>query len=114
MDFVADLLSSCRQGLATFVGQAGGLPMALFFAGVAGSLVHCAGMFGPFVFGQVMSDAERRLAAAYGEWRRLAGASLAPYHIGRLTTYTVLGAVAGMATAPPGWQRRRVRRWRRR
>jgi uncharacterized protein len=33
------------------------------------------------------------------KWRRLAGASLAPYHIGRLTTYTVLGAVAGMATA---------------
>jgi Cytochrome C biogenesis protein transmembrane region len=42
---------------------------------------------------------ERRLAATYGEWRRLAGASLAPYYIGRLTTYTVLGAVAGMATA---------------
>ena len=27
------------------------------------------------------------------------GASLAPYHLGRLTTYTVLGAIAGMATA---------------
>ena len=52
--------------------------MALFFAGVAGSLVHCAGMCGPFVLGQVMADAERRHIAPYGEWRRLAGASLAP------------------------------------
>jgi sulfite exporter TauE/SafE len=99
MDFVADLISSCRQGLASFAGQAGGLPVALFFVGVAGSLVHCAGMCGPFALGQVMSDAERHPAAAYGEWRRLAGASLAPYHLGRLTTYTVLGAVAGTATA---------------
>ena len=46
-----------------------------------------------------MADAERRADRAYGEWRRLAGASLAPYHLGRLTTYTVLGAVAGTATA---------------
>jgi sulfite exporter TauE/SafE len=99
MDFVADLISSCRQGLASFAGQAGGLPVALFFAGVAGSLVHCAGMCGPFVLGQVMADAERRPTAPYDEWRRLAGASLAPYHLGRLTTYTVLGAVAGTATA---------------
>ena len=55
-------------------------------------------MCGPFVLGQVMADA-RRPTASYGEWRRLAGASLAPYHLGRLTTYTVLGAVAGTATA---------------
>ena len=39
---------------------------ALFFAGVAGSLVHCAGMCGPFVLGQVMVDAGRRPGASYG------------------------------------------------
>lgn len=99
MDFVADLISSCRQGLANFTWQSGGLPVSLFFAGLAGSLVHCVGMCGPFVLGQVMSDAERGPAGTYGEWRRLAGAALVPYHLGRLTTYTVLGAAAGAATA---------------
>jgi sulfite exporter TauE/SafE len=33
--------------------------------------------------------------AAYGEWQRLRGAALLPYHLGRATTYTVLGALAG-------------------
>lgn len=99
MDLVADLISSCRQGLAVFAGQSGGLPVALFFAGLAGSLVHCVGMCGPFVLGQVMSDAECRPTGTYGEWRRLAGAALVPYHLGRLTTYTLLGAAAGIATA---------------
>jgi sulfite exporter TauE/SafE len=99
MEFVADLISSCGRALSALAGQPGGLPVSLFFAGVAGSLVHCAGMCGPFVLSQVMSDAERRPAASYGEWRRLAGAALAPYHLGRLTTYTALGAVAGTATA---------------
>ncbi|MFI4998303.1 MAG: sulfite exporter TauE/SafE family protein [Reyranellales bacterium] len=99
MDFVTDLISACRHGLATLGTSPGGLPLSLFFAGLAGSLVHCVGMCGPFVLGQVMSDAERGIAGDYGEWRRLAGASLAPYHLGRLTTYTALGGVAGATTA---------------
>jgi uncharacterized protein len=99
MDFVADLISSCRQGLAAFAAQPGALPVALFFAGLAGSVTHCIGMCGPFVLGQVMADAERGPAGRYGEWRRLAGAALVPYHLGRLTTYTALGAVASSVTA---------------
>lgn len=99
MDLVADLISFCRQGIATVAWQSGGLPVSLFFAGLAGSLVHCVGMCGPFVFGQIMSDAERGPTGTYGEWRRLSGAALVPYHFGRLTTYTALGALAGAATA---------------
>ena len=109
MDFVSEIISACRHGLANLGTQPGGLPVSLFLAGLAGSLVHCAGMCGPFVLGQVMADAERGIAGGYGEWRRLAGASLVPYHLGRLTTYTALGSVAGAATAwftstsPFGW-----------
>ncbi len=33
--------------------------------------------------------------ARYGEWARLRGAALVPYHLGRATTYIALGAVAG-------------------
>ena len=75
------------------------LPLTLFVAGLAGSLVHCAGMCGPFVLGQLMVDAERPRVGGYGEWQRLAGAALMPYHLGRLTTYVLLGAAAGTATA---------------
>lgn len=94
-----EAISACRQGLAQVTAQPAGLPAALFFAGLAGSLVHCVGMCGPFVLGQVLVDAEAGKAGSYGEWRRLAGASLIPYHLGRITTYTALGAAAGAATA---------------
>jgi len=97
MDFVLQAIAVCRQGLAHFAEQPGGLGFSLFLAGLGGSLLHCAGMCGPFVLGQVMADAER--ATGYGEWRRLAGATLAPYHLGRITTYTALGGLAGGATA---------------
>ena len=33
---------------------AASLPLALFLAGLAGGALHCAGMCGPFVLGQVM------------------------------------------------------------
>ena len=61
--------------------------------------MHCVGMCGPFVMAQVVGDTRQRPTAAYGEWQRLAGAALLPYHLGRLTTYAALGAVAGSVTA---------------
>ncbi len=99
MDAITELTAFCRQGLHDLSSLPAGLPVSLFAAGLAGSLVHCVGMCGPFVLTQVVSDAEGTTPKGYGEWRRLAGAALAPYHLGRLTTYTALGAVAGGATA---------------
>jgi sulfite exporter TauE/SafE len=97
MDFIVQAIAFCRQGLAQFAEQPGGLGLSLFLAGLGGSLLHCVGMCGPFVLGQVVADAGQ--AGSYGEWRRLAGAALAPYHLGRITTYSALGALAGGATA---------------
>src|SRR5262245_42502309 len=97
MDFIVQAIALCRQGLAHFAEQPGGLVFSLFLAGLGGSRLHCVGMCGPFVLGQVVADAEH--AGSYGEWRRLAGAALAPYHLGRVTTYSALGALAGGATA---------------
>ena len=99
MEFINDIISACRQGLLHVAAAPLGLPGSLFFAGLAGSLVHCVGMCGPFVLGQVMADVETAGAGGYGEWRRLAGASLVPYHLGRFTTYTLLGAAAGAVTS---------------
>ncbi len=98
MELVFSMVAACRQGLAHFGGAPGALVVPLFLAGLAGSAVHCVGMCGPFVIGQVMADSGT-VTARYGEWRRLGGAALLPYHFGRLTTYTALGAAAGASTA---------------
>jgi sulfite exporter TauE/SafE len=99
METVAHWIAYCRPDALGGIG----MPASLFAVGLAGSLVHCVGMCGPFVLGQVMGDLERSPGRppnqSYGEWQRLAGAALVPYHLGRLTTYTLLGAVAGSATA---------------
>ena len=94
METLSQWIALCRPDAWGTVG----VPASLFLAGLAGSVVHCVGMCGPFVLGQVMSGLDRS-GGGYGEWRRLAGAALLPYHFGRLTTYTALGALAGGATA---------------
>lgn len=99
MEAITQLISLCGDGLTAVASGPAGMPTALFLAGLAGSMIHCAGMCGPFVLGQVMSDAAHADAGRYGEWHRLAGAALVPYHLGRATTYTVLGATAGGATS---------------
>jgi sulfite exporter TauE/SafE len=70
------------------------LPLALFLAGLAGGAVHCAGMCGPFVLAQVGQRVIGR-KGDYGELRRLRDGALLPYHLGRMTTYALLGAIAG-------------------
>lgn len=97
MDTVFAMVAACGQEMGRLGGGSGGLVLALFLAGLAGSVTHCSGMCGPFVLGQVMADSSG--ATRYGEWRRLSGAMLVPYHLGRATTYSLLGAVAGASTA---------------
>src|SRR5918993_1169871 len=92
METISQLIALCRTEALGSVG----VPSSLLLAGLAGSVVHCIGMCGPFVLGQVMADLDRG-PTAYGEWRRLSGAALLPYHLGRLTTYAGLGALAGAA-----------------
>jgi sulfite exporter TauE/SafE len=66
---------------------------ALFLAGLAGGLTHCSAMCGPFVLAQAAASADASLGG--GMLRRLSGAALLPYHLGRSLGYGVLGAVAG-------------------
>lgn len=67
---------------------------AAAWAGLLGGFTHCAGMCGPFVLAQT---ARKMTApgAPLGELRRLRGAALLPYHLGRGIIYTSLGAVGG-------------------
>jgi sulfite exporter TauE/SafE len=74
------------------------LPSGLLLAGLAGGVMHCAPMCGPFVLGQV--GAKMDAASACGECRHLG--ILPGYHVGRIVTYTVLGAIAGLVGLVPG------------
>jgi len=89
------------DGLAAICGPAfdhPGVIVSLFIAGVAGSVSHCAGMCGPFVLTQVAARLERVPVDSFGAWARLRGGALVPYHLGRLTTYSLMGAAAGGLT----------------
>ncbi|MBL8833162.1 MAG: sulfite exporter TauE/SafE family protein [Rhodospirillales bacterium] len=66
-----------------------GLAFAMLLAGLAGGFAHCAGMCGPFVVAQTLGRGD---GPGIG---RLKGLLLAPYHLGRATSYVALGAVFG-------------------
>jgi sulfite exporter TauE/SafE len=72
-----------------------GLPAVLFLVGLFGGAMHCTGMCGPFVLAQVSGNRALMSQPGLSEWRRLRGATLLPYHLGRLTTYSALGGIAG-------------------
>ncbi len=77
----------------------GGLMLGLFAAGAAGSVVHCAPMCGGFVLGQVSERMVRLPSERLCEWQRIGSGMLLPYHMGRLTTYAGLGAMAAGSAA---------------
>ena len=78
MELISALTALCGEGLRGLSSLPASLPLSLFLAGLAGSLVHCVGMCGPFVLTQVMADAGRSQPGGYGEWHRLGGAALPP------------------------------------
>ena len=103
METITEFIGFCRQGLHGTGLQSAGLPLALFLAGLAGSLVHCISMCGPFVLGQVIADSERT-TGNYDEWQRLAGAapSLEEALFFSLASYTTAGTATVHLT--PDWR----------
>jgi sulfite exporter TauE/SafE len=82
---------------------AGGLLLGLFVAGAAGSTMHCVPMCGGFVLGQAADGMARLPAVRLCEWQRIRRGALLPYHLGRLTTYSALGALGGTAAGRLPW-----------
>jgi uncharacterized protein len=73
----------------------GSIAAGMALAGAAASPLHCAPMCGGFVLGQVSDRMARLPPTHFSECQRLRAASLTQYHLGRLTTYSVLGFAAG-------------------
>lgn len=80
----------------------GGLLAGLLAAGAAGSVMHCGPMCGVFVLGQMSNRMARLPARQLCEWRRVERGLLLPYHCGRLTTYSGLGALAAASASVLG------------
>lgn len=81
------LLGHCEIALT----QHSSILLSLFLAGLFGGFIHCAGMCVPFVIAQVKYVDENDTIL-----KKLSGASLLPYHFGRMTTYIFLGIIAAM------------------
>lgn len=88
------LLSHC----AALFSEHQGIFVAFFVGGLTGSLTHCLAMCGPMVAGQA--------ACAGGCGKKQARATLS-YHMGRMTTYSLLGFFAALLgkqiAATPLW-----------
>lgn len=93
---VQGVLGAALAHCQTVVETHSGLLTSLLLAGLLGGLTHCAGMCGPFVLSQTVARLEAVPAKDMREWHRLAGAALVPYHLGRATTYALLGALAAL------------------
>ena len=76
-------------------GSIWALAASLFLVGLGGGFLHCAGMCGPFVLAQVGFRVDKTPGTMPPGLRRLTGGALLPYHFGRATTYTLLGALVG-------------------
>jgi sulfite exporter TauE/SafE len=86
------MLADCLHDLTALGTDA--LPamlLGLFLAGLASGATHCSAMCAPFVLAQASAGQ----GAGGGVLRRLSGAALAPYHLGRVLGYGMLGALAG-------------------
>ncbi len=95
MSVLTELAQHCR---IVFVDNQA-LLWTLFSGGLVGSVTHCAGMCGPFVLSQTATRLDSQGLEQLTEWRRLRGAALVPYHLGRMTTYSLLGVLAALTTA---------------
>ncbi len=99
VDLLQALAGHCT---AVIVGH-GPAVASLFVTGLVGSLSHCTGMCGPLVAAQSAERLGRQQVGPGADWRRLVGAALLPYQLGRMTTYMGLGALLALPVGLAAW-----------
>lgn len=65
--------------------------ISLISMGFFGGFSHCMGMCGPFVLTQVSNNLSRTKINDFQGLKKLAKIALIPYHLGRITTYSLIG-----------------------
>lgn len=73
----------------------GGIIGAMFLAGLIGGLTHCSVMCSPFTFALSAQKLSDKSSQKFSEAKRFFSSLLIPYHLGRIITYSVLGAISG-------------------
>jgi len=74
------------------------LIFSLISLGFFGGFSHCISMCGPFVLTQVDNRMKNIELKNYNNFEKLKNLSLFPYHLGRITTYSLVGFVASFLT----------------
>lgn len=74
------------------------LLLSLISLGFFGGFTHCIGMCGPFVLTQVSNRLQKTSLANFSNFQRLKNLALLPYHLGRVTTYSVIGFFCSFLT----------------
>lgn len=67
------------------------LIFSLISLGFFGGFSHCVGMCGPFVLTQVGNRMAKTPIENFSELQRLKNLALFPYHLGRISTYSLIG-----------------------
>ena len=69
------------------------LLITLFSVGFAGGFSHCITMCSPFVFIQIESNVSKIKIGDYDQVTKIKNLALIYYHLGRITTYSLLGII---------------------
>ncbi|MCB9979134.1 MAG: sulfite exporter TauE/SafE family protein [Rhodospirillales bacterium] len=92
--FLDAALAHCAD-LSAASGNLPSVAGAVFMAGLIGGFTHCSLMCGPFVVAQMSRHLETVPVTGMSESIRFKSAILLPYHLGRMTTYALLGGIMG-------------------
>lgn len=74
------------------------LIFSLISLGFFGGFTHCIGMCGPFVLTQVGNRLQKTSLENFSEFQRLKNLALLPYHLGRISTYSLIGFCCSFLT----------------
>ncbi len=74
------------------------LILSLISLGFFGGFTHCVGMCGPFVLTQVSNRLQTASLENFSGLQRLKNLALLPYHLGRISTYSLLGFLCSFLT----------------
>jgi sulfite exporter TauE/SafE len=70
------------------------LVSSLASLGFFGGFTHCTGMCGPLVISQVSNNLSKTSLVNYNFLTRLKNCALIPYHLGRITTYSLIALLS--------------------